>query len=95
MNRDPRSRLDDPTAERTTDQSSEVASELTTGRPGPESSRPAPDREGPGVERNRTVDETAIRRRPEGRDTTPRRYEQPADDDPVMPDDDPSLGTKI
>lgn len=95
MNRDPRSRLDDPTAERTTDGSTETASGLTTGRSGPDASTPAPDREGPGVERNRTVDETAIRRRPEGRDTTPRRYEQPAEEDPVMPTDDPSLGTKI
>jgi hypothetical protein len=74
MTRDPRSRLDDPTAERTSD--------------------PLPDSGGPGVERNR-IDEGAVRRRPEGRDETPRRYDQPADEDPVMPTDDPSLGTKI
>ena len=54
-----------------------------------------PERDGPGVERNRIADESAVRRTPEGRDQTPRRYDQPADEDPVMPDDDPSLGTKI
>lgn len=96
MTRDPRSRLDDPTAERTADQSAETASGLTTGRPGPDTTPLAPDDAGgPGVERNRTVDETAVRRRPEGRDGTPRRYDQPADEDPVMPTDDASLGTKI
>jgi hypothetical protein len=89
MTRDPRSRLDDPTAEGTTDQSTETASGLTTG----EGERPAD--KGPGVERNKMLDEHAVRRTPQGRDTTPRRYEQPADDDPVMPTDDPSLGTKI
>lgn len=94
MNRDPRTRLDDPTAERAADQSTESASGLTAGRPGPETPMP-PERDGPGVERNRIADESAVRRTPEGRDQTPRRYDQPADEDPVMPDDDPSLGTKI
>lgn len=39
-------------------------------------------------------DET-VRRRPEERDSTPRRYEQPAHEDPVMPSEDSSLNTRI
>ena len=42
---------------------------------------------GPGVERNRELD----------RNDTPRRYDQPIEDDgdPVMPDDDATVKTKI
>lgn len=40
-------------------------------------------------------DVEVVRRRPEERDSTPRRYEQPVDDDPVMPSDDSSVTTKI
>lgn len=43
----------------------------------------------------RTADDIAVRRVPEGRDETPRRYERDTEDDPVMPAEDPSLGTKI
>ena len=81
MNRDRRSTLDDPTAERAADQSTQSASGLSAGR------------EGPGVERNRTTDDVVNRADLE----TPRRYEQPLedDDDPVMPADDSTLNTKI
>jgi hypothetical protein len=68
MSRPTRSRLDDPTAERTAD--------------------PVP-------ERSRADDEDVVRRTAEERDHTPRRYEQAEDDDPVMPDEDSSLNTKI
>ena len=68
MSRPTRSRLDDPTAERTAD--------------------PVP-------ERSRAEDEDIVRRTAEERDYTPRRYEQPQDDDPVMPGEDSSLNTKI
>ena len=68
MSRPTRSRLDDPTAERTAD--------------------PVP-------ERNHADDEEIVRRTAEERDYTPRRYEQPKDDDPVMPGGDSSLNTKI
>jgi hypothetical protein len=80
MTRPRRTRLDDPTAENTSDQSTESAGGLTAGR-----------------ERahNRAESEDLIRRTAESRDTTPRRYDQPADADPVMPSDDPSLNTKI
>ena len=40
-------------------------------------------------------DVDVVRRKPEERDTTPRRYEQPVDHDPVMPSDDSSMTTKI
>lgn len=40
-------------------------------------------------------DVDVVRRRPEQRDSTPRRYEQPVDHDPVMPSDDSSVTTKI
>ena len=82
MNRDGRSSSQDPTSEPATDQSSESASGLTAGR------------EGPGVERNRG-DADLVNRRTA--DTTPRRYEQPLEDDhdPVMPSDDSTLNTKI
>ena len=82
MNRDNRSSSQDPTSERAVDQSSESASGLAGGR------------EGPGVERNQ-ADADLVNRRTA--DTTPRRYEQPLEDDsdPVMPADDATLNTKI
>jgi hypothetical protein len=83
MSRHPRSNTDDPTAERTADSSTQTASGLGTPRPGP------------GVERNRQPDDDPVRRTGEERDTTPRRYEQTTDDDPVMPAEDSSLNTKI
>jgi hypothetical protein len=80
-------RLDDPTAERAIDQSTQSAGGLTAGRERDEVG------DGPGVERNRAEDDV-VRRRPEEHDDTPRRYEEEVED-PVMPSDDPSLGTKI
>ena len=52
------------------------------------------EREGPGVERNRLYDTV---NRTEADTATPRRYEQPLedDDDPVMPGVDATLNTKI
>lgn len=44
--------------------------------------------------RNPPLDEFG-RRTAEAHDSTPRRYEQPADDDPIVPSEDPSLNTKI
>jgi len=78
MNRDNRSSSNDPTAERTSDQSTQSASGLSAGR---------------GESREPKVDEAAGR----GALETPRRYEQPIedDDDPVMPSDDTTLNTKI
>ena len=45
--------------------------------------------------RNRADHEDVVRRTGEERDYTPRRYEQPVDDAPVMPADDSTLKTKI
>lgn len=53
------------------------------------------DDPGAGRERNRPEHEDIVRRTAEERDVTPRRYEQPADADLVMPSDDSSLNTKI
>jgi hypothetical protein len=76
MTRPRRTRLDDPTAEHTTaEQSTESASGLTAGRD----------------TRNRADSEELIRRTSEERDKTPRRYDQPAEADPVMPSRDPRL----
>ena len=74
MTRPDRTRLDDPTAENTSDTSTPSASGLGAGRQPPED---------------------VVRRKAEERNPTPRRYEQPTDDDPVMPADDSSLNTKI
>ena len=79
MTRPRRSRLDDPTAERSADQSTGSASGLNAGRD----------------LTNRADSEDLIRRTAEKRDTTPRRYDQPADADPVMPSKDESLNSKI
>ena len=49
----------------------------------------------PVPERSRAGDEDVVRRTAEERDYTPRRYEQAEDGDPVMPDEDSSLNTKI
>jgi hypothetical protein len=76
MTRPRRTRLDDPTTEHTTaDQSTESASGLTAGRD----------------TRNRADSEELIRRTSEERDKTPRRYDQPAEADPVMRSRDPRL----
>jgi hypothetical protein len=82
MSRHERSKTDDPTAERTADQSTQTASGVGA------------ERNGPGVERNRQVDDI-LARTPDEHATTPRRYDQRTEDDPVMPSEDPSLGTKI
>jgi hypothetical protein len=82
MTRPERSRLDDPTAENTSDMSTPSASGLGAGV------TRADDRREPGRDE-------VVRRRGDQHDSTPRRYEQPADDDPVMPSDDSSLNTKI
>jgi hypothetical protein len=79
MTRPRRSRLDDRTAEKITDQSTQSAGGLTAGRD----------------VRNRADSEDLIRRTSEEHDTTPRRYDQPADADPVMPSKDPALKRKI
>jgi hypothetical protein len=83
MTRPDRTRLDDPTAEDTSDTSTQSASGIAT----------------PGVrypaERNQIPTEEIVPRTSEERDHTPRRYEQPAEDDPVMPPEDSSLDTKI
>ena len=79
MTRPRRTRLDDPTAESTSDQSTESASGLTAGRD----------------IRNRADGEDLIRRTAEERDTTPRRYDQPAEADPVMPSKGPASNAKI
>jgi len=72
MTRPRRTRLDDPTAEKSSDQSTGSASGLTAGRD----------------TRNRADSEDLIRRTTEERDTTPRRYDQPAEADPVPPSKD-------
>jgi hypothetical protein len=83
MNRDRRSSSNDPTDEMTADQSTQSASGI--GVP----------RSGPGVERNRAADRDIVNRTHAS--TTPRRYDQPTDEDedPVMPDTSSSLNTKI
>jgi hypothetical protein len=82
MNRDQRSSSNDPTAEPAVDQSTQSASGLPRSRPGP------------GVERNRSLDPDGVEGGP---NETPRRYDQPIDDDgdPVMPGDDATVNTKI
>ena len=72
----------DPTAERTSEQSTPTASGLTGGRTDPEQPR-----------RNDDNDELKPRGGEDAR-ATPRGHDA-ADDDPVMPTDDASLGTKI
>ena len=83
MNRDDRSSSNDPTAERTSAQSTPSAGGLSGGK------------SGPGVGRNQAVDDEPVNRTVPV--TTPRRYEQPleADADPVMPADDTTMNTKI
>jgi hypothetical protein len=71
----------DPTAEGTTDQSTQTASGLSGGKP--ERSQ----------EDTRPLEDPIARARAE-RHTTPRQYEIEADDD-VRPADDSSLNTKI
>jgi hypothetical protein len=81
MNRDDRSSSNDPTAERTADQSTQSATGLSGGRRDRDESR------GSGSEE--AVNRSAL--------ATPRRYDQPIEDDedPVMPSDDTTLNTKI
>ncbi len=82
MNRDRTSSSNDPTAEPTMDQSAPSASGVSRRR------------SEPGVERDRDLDEDVVNRT--GENTTPRRYEQPVDeDDTVMPANDSTLNTKI
>lgn len=71
MNRERRPSSNDPTAEPAVGQSTQSASGLSSGR-------------GPGVERDPAPDEALTNR--DDRET-PRRYDQPLedDDDPVMP----------
>ena len=82
MNRDRTSSSNDPTAEPAASSSTQSASGLAGGR------------SGPGVEGNerKAEDDPA----PRGLET-PRRYEQPLEDDadPVMPADDATVNTKI
>lgn len=47
------------------------------------------------VERNQAPDEAVVHRSSEQRDYPPRRYEHPAEEDPVMPSNDSSLNSKI
>jgi hypothetical protein len=47
------------------------------------------------AERHQAPDEEVVRRSSEQRDYTPRRHEQPAEDDPVMPSNDSSRDSKI
>jgi hypothetical protein len=83
MNRDRTSSSNDPTAEPAADQSTQSASGI--GR------RP----EAPGVEPDRDPEDEGMIDRA-GPVTTPRRYEQPVEqDDSVMPVDDATLNTKI
>jgi hypothetical protein len=82
VSRQERSTTDDPTAERTADPLTHT----------PDGDGPA--REGPGAERLRQTDDI-LARTPDEHATTPRRYDQRTEDDPVMPSEDPSLGTKI
>jgi hypothetical protein len=72
----------DPTAERTSEQSTPSASGLTGGRPGVDQAR-----------RNDDNDDLTPRGAEDDRATPPRHDE--GDIDPVMPTDDSSLGTKI
>jgi hypothetical protein len=110
MNRDRTSSSNDPTAERAVDQStpsasgvgrqdrdlahgSERNSNADRGLPR-QSDRDPAAKEGPGVERNRDQVEDVVNRT--GPNTTPRRYEQPVDEDEtVMPANDSTLNTKI
>jgi hypothetical protein len=74
---------DDPTAERTADQSTQSAGGLHRGVDGP----------GPGAVKD--AGDTAYRN-DEDLYKTPRRYDsEDNDSDPVMPADDPGLNTKI
>ncbi len=71
----------DPTDERTSDMSTPTASGLSGGR-----SERRDDRAG---------EEEPVPRDGDRRGAPPRRYEQPASEDPAMPSDDAALGTKI
>lgn len=73
----------DPTAERTSEQSTQSASGLGGGRPDVEQPR-----------RTEDTDEEVIGREGEDDRATPRRDDE-AERDPVMPTDDSSMGTKI
>ena len=72
----------DPTAERTAQESTQSASGLTGGKPSGSGER----------ERNTGDEEIGARRRAAAK-AAPRRYE--IDEDPVMPEDDATLKTKI
>ena len=83
MNRDRRSSSTDPASEPVSDRSSQSDSGLSSGRPAPD------------AERDRDYTEDVVNR--SAPVDTPRRYEQPLEDDedPVMPADDSTLNTKI
>lgn len=87
MNDTRRTPLADPTAERTTDQSTQENSGLHGSlgdvRPGP----------GPELARDQAADDV-LRRSAEERYDTPRRHDDDHDD-PTMPSDDSTLNTKI
>jgi hypothetical protein len=70
----------DPTAERTAEQSTQTAGGLSGGRT--DGARPDPERD------------DAINRNVEERYRTPRKYEE-GENDPAMPADDSTLNTKI
>lgn len=76
-----RANQSDPTSERTSEQSTQTASGLTSGRRGPE------------VASEREADDL-LNRDAEERYDTPRRYEE-GDTDPALPADDATLNTKI
>ena len=75
-----RTPLANPAAERTTDQSTQTTGGLGGGRNDP----------GPNVEH-----EDVINRDPEARDTTPRRYDVPDDNETALPSNDATLRTEI
>jgi hypothetical protein len=75
-----------PADEREADTSTQSATGRTAGKSAPD---------GPGVERSRARDDDEIANRIPPRHETPRRYDERSGEDPVMPADDPSLGTKI
>jgi hypothetical protein len=78
----------DPTPERTTDQSTQTASGLSADR-----ATDAAELRSPGSE---PEGDDLIARNSKDARMTPRRFDSDSDNgEPVMPSDDPSLGTKI
>jgi hypothetical protein len=81
----------DPTDERTADQSTPSSGGLTSGRPDRMRDTGRDDR----LRSVPPEDEDLIGRNREKRHETPRRYDDDADRDAVMPANDSSLNTKI